>query len=155
MSRRIVLALLPLVVLAACGDDEVARPPAATSPGTTPTTLTPTTTAPGAVPVDGVYEGVSFYPACGNETLQHEGVTWYQVQEYDYPDVWAAIFDVERIEPAVPLGFRGAARVVDPGPGDDVGTLVVWADGVARFVADSGDLTAWMVDDELTYEWVC
>lgn len=29
----------------------------------------------------GVYDGVGFYPACGNEQLEHEGVVWYQVQE--------------------------------------------------------------------------
>ena len=57
--------------------------------------------------------------------------------------------------PASPAGFGGLARVMEPGPGDDVGTLVIWADGVARFVSDSGDLTAWMVTDEITYDWVC
>ena len=41
------------------------------------------------------------------------------------------------------------------GPDDDVGTLVVWADGVARWVADSGDLDVWMIDDEVPYYWVC
>ena len=107
------------------------------------------------VPVVAVYDEVSFYPACGNEELVHDGVHWYQVQESDFPVEYAAIFDVARAEPAEPAGFRSAARVVAPGPGDDVGTLVVWADGVARFVSDSGDLTAWLIDDELTYQWVC
>ena len=42
-----------------------------------------------------------------------------------------------------------------PGPGDDIGTLVVWADGVARWASDSGKLDVWMIDDEITYPWVC
>jgi hypothetical protein len=40
-------------------------------------------------------------------------------------------------------------RVVDPGPGDDIGTLTVWADGVARWESDSGNLATWLVDDEI------
>jgi hypothetical protein len=53
----------------------------------------------------------------------------------------------------VPTGF--APRVAEPGPGDDVGTLVVWADGVARWVSDSGNLDVWLIAEELTYDWVC
>jgi hypothetical protein len=49
----------------------------------------------------------------------------------------------------------GVARVAPPGPGDDIGTLVVWAVGVARWVSDSGVLDVWLIDDEVTYNWVC
>jgi hypothetical protein len=105
-----------------------------------------------SVEVTAVYEGIEFYPGCGNETLRWEGTTWYQVQQSDFPEEYAAVVGVDRV---MPESVQGFAKVVPPGPGDDVGTLTVWADGVARFVSDSGDLSTWMVDDELTYDWVC
>jgi hypothetical protein len=64
------------------------------------------------------------------------------------------VFAVNRQDSPV-AGAQGFARVVAPGPGDDIGTLVVWSDGVARWVSDSRDLDVWMVDDEITYGWVC
>ncbi len=119
---------------------------------------TPVTTIP--VSIVAVHESVVFYPACGNETLTFDGVTWYQLNHYDgYDEEYAAIYqafaDAER-EPS-PVGARRgfAPAVVAPGPGDDIGTLVIWADGVARWVSDSGDLDVWMVDDEITYNWEC
>ncbi len=103
-----------------------------------------------------VYDGVNYYPACGNEQLTHEGVTWYQVQKNEYPEVYERAANGYRENPPESVAVRGfAPRVVAPGPGDDVGTLVVWTDGVAYFVSDSGDLTAWLVDEELTYPWEC
>ncbi len=121
------------------------------------TTTSPSTTTP--VPIIAVHEGVAFYPACGNETLTFDGATWYQLNHYDgYDEEYAAIYeafaDAER-EPSPIAGRRGFARVMAPGPGDDIGTLVIWADGVARWVSDSGDLDVWMVDDEITYNWEC
>lgn len=118
---------------------------------------TPETTMP--VPIVAVHEGVAFYPACGNETLTFDGATWYQLNSYDgYDEEYAAVYqafaDADR-EPSPVVGPRGFARVVAPGPGDDIGTLVIWADGVARWVSDSGDLDTWMVDDEITYDWDC
>jgi hypothetical protein len=32
---------------------------------------------------------------------------------------------------------------------------VVWADGVARWTSDSGNLDVWLVDEPITYNWVC
>lgn len=101
-----------------------------------------------------VFEGVEFYPACGNETLSHQGVVWHQVNEADYPEIHDRAVNGFRENP--PGSVRGfAPRVAEPGPGDDIGTLVVWSDGVAYFASDSGDLTAWLVTDELAYDWVC
>ncbi len=137
--------------------------PVTTTPvTTTPVTTTPVTTTPVSttVPVVAVHEEVSFYPACGNETLTFEGRTWYQLNHLDgYDEDYATIYqefaDAER-DPSPVVGTRGfAPAVVEPGPGDDVGTLVIWADGVARWVSNSGDLDVWMVDDEITYDWVC
>ena len=33
--------------------------------------------------------------------------------------------------------------------------MAVWADGVARWVSDRGELDVWMVDDEIEYSWIC
>ena len=72
----------------------------------------------------------------------------------DLRDRLEAILAVERETPDT---FHAGqfARVPAPGPGDDVGTLVVWADGVGRWTSDSGDIDVWVVDEELTYNWVC
>jgi hypothetical protein len=119
------------------------------------TTTAATTVAP--VQIVAVHEDVSFYPACGNESLTFDGQTWYQLNPDDeeYAATLQAFADAER-DPSPVVGRRGfAPAVVEPGPGDDVGTLVIWADGVARWVSDSGDLDVWMVDDEITYNWEC
>ena len=177
--------LLAWGVLGACGSDGSAsnasgtiEPPTATEPSTTePSATEPLPTEPVATtppePVDtaapmgapvaivDVAEAVAFYPACGNERLDHDGVTWSPVVRAGSAamnDELQAradeIFAVDRDESPV-AGVQGFARVVAPGPGDDVGTLVVWADGVARWVSDSGDLDVWMIDDEVPYYWVC
>jgi hypothetical protein len=64
------------------------------------------------------------------------------------------MFAVARAESPV-AGRYGLIKVVAPGPGDDIGTLVVWADGVARWVSDSRNLDVWMIDDPIRYAWVC
>ncbi|MGH9135232.1 MAG: hypothetical protein ACRDZZ_14935 [Ilumatobacteraceae bacterium] len=125
------LAVVPGIALSACGSDDptqAAPEPtdalAGTAPVVTSNSPVPTRATPGAAPVEvvGLYESIEFYPACGNETLDHQD---------------------------------GLTRVAPPGPGDDIGTLVVWADGVARWTSDSGDLDVWMIDDEIVYNWVC
>ncbi|MDW3213726.1 MAG: hypothetical protein R8G01_07015 [Ilumatobacteraceae bacterium] len=144
----------------------VAAPPDTTTPDSLPVDstlapeVTPSTMAAAPVPIVAVHEDVAFYPACGNETLTFEGVTWYQLNQFDgYDDEYAEIYetfaDADR-EASPVAGWRGfAPAVVEPGPGDDTGTLVIWADGVGRWVSDSGDLDTWMVDDEITYDWDC
>ena len=143
--------------------------PETTSPDPTlPDTTLPDTTVPersepssGGVEILGIYPGVHAYPACGNESLDHLGVTWYPLVHTGYDPIDTslqprvdAIFDVEREEPP-DARFQGLVRVMEPGPGDDIGTLVVWADGVARWISDSGDLDVWMIDDEIEYMWLC
>ena len=120
-----------------------------------------TVQSPAPVEIVGVYEAVEAYPACGNEPLHHGGVTWYPLGRNGYEPIDSAlqarvneILAVERQEPA-DARFQGFGRVPYPGPGDDIGTLVVWADGVARWVSDSGTIDVWMIDDEITYMWVC
>lgn len=52
-------------------------------------------------------------------------------------------------------GVNGLVRVPAPGPGDNIGTLVAWADGVARWVSDSRNLDVWLIDEPISYSWVC
>jgi hypothetical protein len=98
-----------------------------------------------------VVSGVEYYPACGNELLVWEGVTYYPFDpedDADFPD-----------PVAMPGGVGGqpgaVARVVAPGPGDDVGALVIYANGYAFFRSDSGDLTTWLTTQPREYDWVC
>lgn len=154
------LALTVGVLLAACGDD--AAPATSTLPASVPAespVSSPVSSEP--VAIVGVHEGVEFYPACGNEILDHLGVTWFSIVAAGGVPVDPAlqpqvdeVFSSER-EPSPVAGKRGLVRVAAPGPGDDIGTLVVWADGVARWVSDSGDLDQWLVADEIQYMWVC
>ncbi len=113
------------------------------------------------VPIVDVYELVEFYPACGSETLDHLGVRWYQLVHSGYEPAYPQLqeqFDeviaVARDESPV-AGVAGLVRVVAPGVGDDIGTLVVWADGLARWVSDSRDLDVWMTDEQIVQPWPC
>jgi hypothetical protein len=121
----------------------------------------PSTSPPEQVAILGVYTAVKAYPACGNETLEHLGVTWYPLVHVGSEPIDGnlrsrvdQVLAVER-EASPIQGLQGFARVAPPGPGDDVGTLVVWADGVARWTSDSGQLDVWMIDDVIEYSWVC
>lgn len=121
----------------------------------------PPTSPPAPVPIASVFESVEFYPACGSETLDHLGVTWYQLvhpgYEAAYPELQERFDEVIAVDRAASpvAGIAGFARVGPPGPGDDIGTLVVWADGVARWVSDSGQLDVWMVDERIVNPWPC
>ena len=101
---------------------------------------------------------VRFYPACGNEPLTVDGVTWYPfvpANLAEFPEVTAI---------AVPSGEGGMGggtmraslpAVAAPGPGDDSGTLTVYEGGLAFWVSDSGALETWLTDQELEYSWDC
>lgn len=179
LTRPAGIAICAALVLGACDDDGQApagadRPAASTTPTTTtvspatvqsstspPQATVPPTTAEPLVAIVSVDEHLAFYPACGNETLEHEAVTWYPVTALEFHDAndefmrrVAELKEAPRERSPV-VGTNGFARTVPAGPGDDIGTLVVWADGVARWVSDSGKLDVWMIDDELTYNWVC
>lgn len=102
-----------------------------------------------------VVEGVEYYPACGNELLVLGETTWYPFEPSD-PGVLPSVA-------AAGLGGGlggGMARailpaVAAPGPGDDAGTVTVFEGGLAHFVSDSGDLSAWLTKDRIEYSWVC
>jgi hypothetical protein len=159
------------IAFGGCDSDDQA--PAATQPSETADVTTPTTpsnsslpsdvTEPATAPVEivGVYEAVEFYPACGNETLDHQGVTWYTLVHSGLdpvdPELQQRVDEVLAVEreDSPVAGVHGLTRVPIPGPGDEIGTLVVWADGVARWVSASGDLDVWMINDEIVYTWAC
>jgi hypothetical protein len=165
------LVLLCIVALNACGSidpgtgaSETEAPFPTATPSSLPDSLPPIeTTALSAelVQVTGTYKDVDFYPACGNEVLDHQGVKWYPLAPLSFVASDTSIQDrldevlaVERENPSV-AGVHGFTQVVAPGVGDDVGTLTIWADGVARWTSASGDLDVWMVDDKVQYNWAC
>lgn len=122
-----------------------------------------------------VYEDVEFYPACGNEVLDLDGTTWYQLLPEEQRALPEDPGDKNSLGPASPDPFtavqsfaplsqgpkitlvRGinVPAVVAPGPGDDIGDVTVFADGLALFESDSGDLTTWLTRQQRTYNWVC
>lgn len=131
---------------AACGGND--HPTAASVPAATgsPSTEVPTA-EPGQVEILAVHEGFEFYNPCGDAPLEVFGATYYPVYREDVNEIDEARYPIE----ATP---EGLVRVAPPGPGDDVGTMVLYADGMARFESDSGMVT-WFTDQELTYDWVC
>jgi hypothetical protein len=145
--------LLALLLLAACGGDDSAGGQATTTTAPAPTTVVVATTpADGEVPILDVIEGFEYYNPCQNSSLDIDGTTYYVVpgaiaSHGDYPDIDESRYPL----PAEPEGF---ARIAPPGPGDDVGTMVVYADGTARFESDSG-IVSWFTTEELTYTWEC
>lgn len=97
-------------------------------------------------------DDVEYYGACGNETLTIGERMYYplypdEVDELDedfYTLVGASLIGIDAVNPSV----------AEPGPGDDIGTLVVFADGMARFESDSGRVI-WLTVEEHTYDFVC
>ena len=111
--------------------------------------------------LEAVHERVEYYGACGNETVTVDGVTYYPLfnEAYPRPDGAGRSLDLDRyaIVGGV-LGMRAASpaapRVAPPGPGDDIGDMIVYVDGTARFESDSG-WVIWLTTDEQTYNWEC
>lgn len=151
------------LILGACGDpsDGTAATPAPPVTEAAASTSEPAPSTTAQVAFVDVYSAVQAYPACGNEPFTHLGITWYPVSPVDSQPIddallprLTALLAVDREQPLAP-SLAGFARVSPPGPGDDTGTLVVWADGVARWTSDSGNLDVWLVDEPITYNWVC
>lgn len=138
----------------------IAPPETTAPPETSDTTDTAGTTGPidtttseptRVVPVVGTVIGIEYYGACGNETFDLDGVTWYPLplDEQEQIDVG----NYEAVEAT--LEPSGLVRVAPPGPGDDVGTLFTFEDGLGRFVSDSGLIDLWMTTKEQTYDFEC
>lgn len=151
--RHRALASLILVVAAVavsgCGSSD---PIDAGAPSTDPpVTAAPTTTLP-SPRITTVFEHVDYYGACGNETVVVGGTTLYPL----FPDEMATLdIAAHPTGTTAPAGFvRTAPAVVAPGPGDDVGTMVLYDDGIARFESESGRVL-WLTTAVHEYDWVC
>lgn len=127
-------------------------------------------------PVISAHGDVKYYPACGNEVLTFEGRTWFQFKPM-HPDAMphdplasAPVSTGDAGDAASPtpsaLGLVGGAggrgvlgmavhRVVAPGPGDDVGTLVIYENDLAYWQSNTGGLSRWLTNHEIEYNWVC
>ena len=106
------------------------------------------------------YDGVRFYPACGNETLAHEGKVWFPFRPAnpeDFPQRDASAASLPGLAGASGPGTVSASvgMVIAPGPGDDVGTLTVYEGGFAYWISDSGDLDTWLTNTKIEYNWAC
>jgi hypothetical protein len=149
------------VFFVGCGVEDDAIPQGSTTETSIPATQTPPTTMPDIVAIVGVYDAVEAYPACGNEPFDHLGMTWYPLFSEGFDpmmgDLQERVDEVRAVqrESSPVRGVHGLVRVPAPGPGDNIGTLVVWADGVARWVSDSRDLDVWLIDEPISYSWVC
>ena len=159
-SRLVVLGML--LAVAGCGDDarsgaaslpppSVSEAPATTVAVTLPTTVPPplptTSVVAGLPTIIGRYDEFAFYGPCGNHSIDVDGVTYFQLYQHELE-----VLD-ESIYPSVDSA-AGFARVAPPGPGDDVGTLLVYSDGMARYESDSGTVD-WFSDEPHTYNWEC
>lgn len=109
-----------------------------------------------------VVENVGYYPACGNELIEVNGVAWFPFTPTDDSplpdDPFAATLGGEAAaDGGSGIGVMTAAlsAVAPPGPGDDMGTLVIFENDLAYWGSDSGNLETWLTRNELTYNWAC
>ncbi len=124
--------------------------PDATPIGTVDIPFTLTPAEPVAVQIERVDRDVQFYGPCGDSAAQFSGVTWYPLVQSEVALIDPTLYP----EPAPPSsGFR-APKVAPPGPGDDIGTFVVYSDGLAKFTSESGMVT-WFSQKVRQYNWVC
>lgn len=113
----------------------------------------------GIVTISAAHWGVEYYGACGNETVVVDGVTYYPLLAEEQARLAIDRYPTSAAEQAELLGETDDAlwdiqRVVAPGPGDDVGKMLIYIDGTARFESDSGRVL-WLSAEPKTYEWDC
>ena len=112
---------------------------------------------PGAVA--SVTSGVVYYPPCGNEVLPFGDVTWFPFAPSNGADLPPdPLSAAPSPMPGPDAGADGAGpigAVAAPGPGDDVGTLVVYDNDLAYWEADSGRFSEWLTTREIEYNWAC
>lgn len=148
--RLIVICLAGVLVLGACGESDDA--PADTAPGEI-AAVTSTVPDVADVEIATIHERVEYYGACGNETVTVDGVTYYPLLREDLDDL--AVDRYPLVGGLLTLvGSLSAPMVAPPGPGDDVGDMIVYVNGIARFESDSG-WVIWLTDQEQVYGWEC
>lgn len=111
------------------------------------------TTSGETVAVVEVFNGFEYYGPCGNEILLLEDMVLYPLLS---AELTALDLDRYPTDPDVlsEQGLVAPLRVGPPGPGDDVGTLLVYENGLVRFESDSGQVS-WLSNEQRTYEWEC
>ncbi len=114
------------------------------------------------ITVVAVYENVNWYPACATSPIELGGRLFYPLP-MGAPAVDESKYPLPPSHSGSALSGFGAApgalgtvvpRVVAPGPGDDIGTVVAYSDGMARFESDSGNV-AWLTLEKQYYGYVC
>ena len=149
------LAALMIGVPVACASDPATRVPATSgrenAPVTTVVAITPPEPTVDTIEIVRTVRGVDYYGACGNEILELDGERWYPIAS---EDLGGQPFDTTRYA-ALPPVAPSLVRVAPPGPGDDTGTLYVFADGIGRFVSDSGLIDNWLTTVEQEYLFAC
>lgn len=95
-----------------------------------------------------VHEQFRYYGPCGNEIADVFGTLYYPLFASELEALDESRYPLEAERP------HGFARVAPPGPGDDVGTLIVYSDGMARYESDSGTVD-WLTVTPHRYAWEC
>jgi hypothetical protein len=132
------VAAVSMTLGCASGGDPVASSPASTEVSTR-----------GPVGIAKVVHDFEYYGACGNETVRVGRRAFYPVLPRQRRQI-----DPSNYPHDSDVSPSGLMRVAPPGAGDDIGTMIVYTDGMARFESASGRVI-WLTDDEQTYNWVC
>jgi hypothetical protein len=108
-----------------------------------------------------IYYDVHWYPPCATSPIKLGGQLFYP-WPMGAPPIDESKYPVPETLASLPEGASGGAgrldaslrRVVPPGPGDDVGTVVEYSDGMARFESRNGNV-AWLTLEPQEYGYVC
>jgi hypothetical protein len=119
-----------------------------------------TTETPDGPAIVAIFEDVNWYPPCAISPIELGGDLYYPLP-MGAPPVDASLYPVpweqSDAREATPLAVKivsDVSRVVPPGPGDDIGTVIVYSDGMARFESHSGNV-AWLTREVQEYGYVC
>lgn len=147
MRTIAVVAALTLLGVACGSDDDVAGP----------VTSIPDTSIPGepdTVPIVEVIEEFAFYGPCGNSSIEIDGTVYYQILVENLEEIDLSRYPTDPGTGTGERGPTGLVRVPPPEPGDDIGTMILYADGIARYESDTGTVE-WFTTDEQIYNWEC
>jgi hypothetical protein len=111
-------------------------------------------TSPVGVEITEVHQDFRYFGACGNETTRVGVTVYYPLFREEQVALDKSQYPVRPLEAVQSGGTLGLRRVGEPGPGDDVGVMVIYADGMARFESMSGRVI-WLTSEERIYNWVC